>query len=171
MAGRPPKLQNQKTGAYTKENKKAQLDSLPVYKTQEFIPPLELTKKELEVWEYISDIFRQTRNCMVTDADLHMMYMYCRDKVMMDEATQRYRKNATYWMPVQHGFEKNGEPKYLLKVNPDYCIMKDKTQSCLKLIDQLGLSPLARARAGVKGANAQMEKKMFEKIMGREDEE
>lgn len=172
MAGRRPKvIVEQDVYHETKEHKEAREKSTPIYQSQEFIPPATLTAKELEVWNYIADIFRQTRNCMVTDADLHIMYMYCRDKVMMDEAMERYRKNPTYWIQVYNGEEKDGTPKYLLKVNPDYAIVKDKTTSCLKLFDQLGLTPLARARAGVKGANAQMEKKLFEKIMVRSDDE
>ncbi len=31
MAGRPPKLQNQKTGAYTKEKKKQFEEKTPIY--------------------------------------------------------------------------------------------------------------------------------------------
>ena len=62
MAGRPPKLQNQKTGAYTKATKKAQEESLPIYQSQEFEPPETLTKKELEVWNWLVKIFRGTYN-------------------------------------------------------------------------------------------------------------
>jgi hypothetical protein len=39
----------------------------------------------------------------------------------------------------------------------------------LKYIDQLGLSPLARARAGVKGANAKKDENPFEELMNRTD--
>lgn len=170
MAGRPPKLNNQKTGHYTKEELKNNEESLPVYQSQEFIAPENLNKKELEVWDYIVNIFRQTKNCMVSDADIHLMQMYCRDKVMLDEATKRYQANPTYWVNIENGFDKEGNQKYTLKANPDYVIIKDKTASCLKLFDQLGLSPLARARVGVKGANAKKDENVFSGLMARNDE-
>ena len=68
MGGRPPKLANQKTGAYTKEAKKALEDSTPIYQSQEFEPPADLTEKELEVWNWLVKVFRGTYNCMVSDA-------------------------------------------------------------------------------------------------------
>lgn len=171
MAGRPPKLNNQKTGHYTKKELSDNEESLPIYQSQEFIPPEGLSKKELEVWDYIVNIFRQTRNCMVSDADIHLMQMYCRDKVMLDEATKRYQANPTYWVNIENGCDKRtGEKKYTLKANPDYVIIKDKTASCLKLFDQLGLSPLARARVGVKGANAKKDENVFAGLLSRTDE-
>lgn len=170
MAGRPPKLNNQKTGHYTKEELKNNEESLPVYQSQEFIAPENLNEKELEVWDYIVNIFRQTKNCMVSDADIHLMQMYCRDKVMLDEATKRYQANPTYWVNIENGFDKEGNQKYTLKANPDYVIIKDKTASCLKLFDQLGLSPLARARVGVKGANAKKDEDVFKGLLERSDD-
>ena len=45
---RPPKVQN-KTGHYTKAQIKAQEDNLPIYQSQEFIPPEYLTEKEFQI--------------------------------------------------------------------------------------------------------------------------
>jgi len=168
MAGRRPKvIIEQETYHETKEHKEAREDSTPVYESQNFIAPETLTKKEKEVWDYIVNIFRQTKNCMVSDADIHLMQMYCRDKVMLDEATKRYQKNPTYWVNIENGYDKEGNQKYTLKANPDYVIIKDKTASCLKLFDQLGLSPLARARVGVKGANAKKDEDIIGSLINR----
>lgn len=171
MAGRKPKI-NIEQDIYheTKAHKENREKSTPIYQSQEFIAPKTLTKKEKDVWDYIVGIFRETKNCMVSDADIHLMQMYCRDKVMLDEATKRYQENPTYWVNIENGFDKDGNQKYSLKVNPDYLIIKDKTSSCLKLFDQLGLSPLARARVGVKGANAKEDEDMFKKLMSRSDD-
>lgn len=171
MSGRPPKLQNMKTGAYSKATKQAQEESLPIYQSQEFIPPKSLNKKELEVWGFIVNVFRQTRNCQASDADIYLMQMYCRDKVMLDEAAERWRKNPDYWVKLENGVDKNGDVKYIVKANPNYVIIKDKTASCMKISDQLGLSPLGRARAGVKGANAKIEEDLFASILNRSDDE
>lgn len=171
MAGRRPKVMvDQEVYHETKEHKEAREDSTPVYESQNFIAPETLTKKEKEVWDYIVNIFRQTKNCMVSDADIHLMQMYCRDKVMLDEATKRYQKNPTYWVNIENGYDKEGNQKYTLKANPDYVIIKDKTASCLKLFDQLGLSPLARARVGVKGANAKKDEDVFNSLLQRTDD-
>lgn len=170
MGGRPPKLQNTKTGHYTKAEKQAQEESLPIYQSQEFVAPSNLTEKQREVWDYMVNVFRQTKNCMVSDADIYLMQMYCRDKVMLDEAAERYRKDSTYWVKFENGYDRNGDIKYILKVNPDYIIIKDKTASCLKLTDQLGLSPLARARAGVKGANSKKDENLFQSLIDRSDD-
>lgn len=168
MAGRRPKvIIEQETYHETKEHKEAREDSTPVYESQNFIAPKTLTKKEKEVWDYIVNIFRETKNCMVSDADIHLMQMYCRDKVMLDEATKRYQANPTYWVNIENGFDKEGNQKYTLKANPDYVIIKDKTASCLKLFDQLGLSPLARARVGVKGANAKKDEDIIGSLINR----
>jgi hypothetical protein len=40
----------------------------------------------------------------------------------------------------------------------------------LKYFNELGLSPLARARAGVKGANAKTEENVFLQFMNRSDD-
>lgn len=168
MAGRRPKvIIEQETYHETKEHKEARESFTPIYESQNFIAPETLTKKEKEVWDYIVNIFRETKNCMVSDADIHLMQMYCRDKVMLDEATKRYQANPTYWVNIENGFDKKGNQKYTLKANPDYVIIKDKTASCLKLFDQLGLSPLARARVGVKGANAKKDEDIIGSLINR----
>lgn len=172
MAGRPPKLKNQKTGHYTKEELKDNEESLPIYQSQEFEPPETLTEKELKVWNWLVKIFRGTVNCMVSDADIQLMELYCRAKVATDEADQALKKDERAYVLINTGMiDKDGQPKMQVKANPNIKKRYDNALLCLKYFDQLGLSPLARARAGVKGANARKEKEVFGKIMVRSDDE
>lgn len=84
---------------------------MPIYQSQEFVPPKSLNKKELEVWGFIVNVFRQTRNCQASDADIYLMQMYCRDKVMLDEAAERWRKNPVF-LYLYSGREPKGSRKY-----------------------------------------------------------
>ena len=170
MAGRPPKLQNQKTGAYTKKHIKDTEESLPIYQSQEFIPPEYLTEKELEVWNWLVKIFRGTYNCMVSDADRDLMVLYCRAKVSTDEADAELKKDSRPYILVPLGVDKDGKPKTTAKPNPNLKKRHDNALLCLKYFNELGLSPLARARAGVKGANAKEEENVFMKFMDRNDD-
>lgn len=168
---RPPKLQNQKTGAYTKATLKAQEESLPVYQSQEFTPPPTLTDKELEVWNWLVKIFKGTVNCMVSDADVQLMELYCRAKVAADEADAELKKDNRAYVLVDSGMvDKDGQPKMQVKANPNIKKRHDNALLCLKFFSELGLSPLARARAGVKGANAKQEKDAFAELLNRTDD-
>lgn len=167
---RPPKVQN-KTGHYTKAQIKAQEDNLPIYQSQEFIPPEYLTEKELEVWNWLVKIFRGTYNCMVSDADRDLMVLYCRAKVSTDEADAELKKDSRPYLQFDTGMlDQDGQPKLQLKANPNIKKRHDNALLCLKYFDQLGLSPLARARAGVKGANAKQEENVFENLINRTDD-
>ena len=171
MAGRPPKLNNQKTGNYTKKQIEDNEKSLPIYQSQEFIPPPTLTEKELEVWNWLVKIFRGTVNCMVSDADVQLMELYCRAKVATDEADAELKKDNRAYVLVDSGMtDKDGQPKMQIKANPNLKKRHDNSLLCLKFFDQLGLSPLARARAGVKGANAKQEKDVFGELLNRTDD-
>ena len=169
MGGRPPKLANQKTGAYTKEAEKALENSTPIYQSQEFEPPADLTEKELEVWNWLVKVFRGTYNCMVSDADKDLMQLYCRAKVATDEADAELKKNPKPYVLVALGIDKDGKPKTTAKANPNIKKRHDNALLCLKYFNELGLSPLARARAGVKGANAKEDENVFLKFMDRSD--
>lgn len=171
MAGRPPKLNNQKTGNYTKKQIEDNEKSLPIYQSQEFTPPPTLTEKELEVWNWLVKIFRGTYNCMVSDADRDLMVLYCRAKVLTDEADAELKKDNRAYITVKTGmYDKNGDEKTQVKANPYIKQRHDNALLCLKYIDQLGLSPLARARAGVKGANAKKEENIFTDLLNRTDD-
>ena len=171
MAGRKPKvIVEQEIYHETKEHKEAREKSTPIYQSQEFKPPESLTKKELEVWEWLVNVFRNTVNCMVSDADVQLMELYCRAKVATDEADQALKKDDRAYVLVPLGVDKDGKPKTTAKPNPNIKKRHDNALLCLKYFDQLGLSPLARARAGVKGANAQKEENVFIKFMERNDD-
>ena len=156
----------------TKAHKEAREKSTPIYQSQEFIAPDYLTDKEKEVWDWLATIFRGTYNCMVGDADRDLMVLYCRAKVATDEADDALKKdNRPYILYPMGMFDKDGNEKMQLKANPNIKKRHDNALLCLKYIDQLGLSPLARARAGVKGANAKEEESIFLKFMGRSDDD
>lgn len=170
---RQPKVNiNQDIYHETKSHKEAREKSTPIYQSQEFIAPDYLTDKEKEVWDWLATIFRGTYNCMVGDADRDLMVLYCRAKVATDEADAALKKdNRPYILYPMGMFDKDGNEKMQLKTNPNIKKRHDNALLCLKYIDQLGLSPLARARAGVKGANAKEEESIFLKIMGRSDDD
>ena len=172
MAGRKPKINiDQEVYHETKEHKQAREESTPVYQSQKFIAPDYLTEKELDVWNWLVKIFRGTYNCMVSDADRDLMVLYCRAKVATDEADAELKKDNRAYVLVDSGMtDKDGQPKMQVKANPNLKKRHDNALLCLKFFDQLGLSPLARARAGVKGANAKQEQNVFANLMSRTDD-
>lgn len=169
---RKPKVNiNQDIYHETKSHKEAREKSTPIYQSQEFIAPDYLTDKEKEVWDWLATIFRGTYNCMVSDADRDLMVLYCRAKVATDEADAELKKDNRAYVLVDSGMtDKDGQPKMQVKANPNIKKRHDNALLCLKYIDQLGLSPLARARAGVKGANAKQEENVFANLMSRTDD-
>ena len=172
MAGRKPKINiDQEVYHETKEHKQAREESTPIYQSQEFTPPPTLTKKELEVWNWLVKIFRGTVNCMVSDADVQLMELYCRAKVATDEADAELKKDNRAYVLVDSGMtDKDGQPKMQVKANPNLKKRHDNALLCLKFFSELGLSPLARARAGVKGCNAKKEQNLFEELLSRTDD-
>lgn len=157
---------------YAKSNKyiKDREENTPVYESQNFIPPETLTEKELEVWEWLVGIFRETVNCRVSDADVHLMELYCRAKVATDEADAELKKDPRAYVIIPLGVDKDGKPKTTAKPNPNLKKRLDNANLCIKLFDQLGLSPIARARAGLKAANAKSELDIFKELMNRTDD-
>ena len=172
MAGRKPKINiDQEVYHETKEHKHAREESTPIYQSQEFIAPDYLTEKELDVWNWLVKIFRGTYNCMVSDADRDLMVLYCRAKVATDEADAELKKDNRAYVLVDSGMtDKDGQPKMQVKANPNLKKRHDNALLCLKFFSELGLSPLARARAGVKGCNAKKEQNLFEELLSRTDD-
>lgn len=172
MAGRKPKINvDQEVYHETKEHKQAREEATPIYQSQEFIAPDYLTEKELDVWNWLVKIFRGTYNCMVSDADRDLMVLYCRAKVATDEADAELKKDNRAYVLVDSGMtDKDGQPKMQVKANPNLKKRHDNSLLCLKFFSELGLSPLARARAGVKGCNAKKEQDIFEELLSRTDE-
>lgn len=157
---------------YKKSNKyiETREKETPVYASQNFIPPPTLTKAELEVWEWLVGIFRETINCRVSDADVHLMEEYCRAKVASNEAHERILKNPNYYVIVPLGKDRNGDIKTTAKPNPDYKIRTDSVKLVDKLWRELGLSPVARSRIGIGAANAKSDLDVFKKLMERTDD-
>lgn len=145
-------------------------ENTPIYQSQEFIPPPTLTDKEREVWDWLVSIFRATVNCRVSDADVHLMELYCRAKVATDEADAELKKDPRAYLIVPLGKDSKGNIKTTAKPNPNIKKRNDNAALCIKLFDQLGLSPLARARAGLKAANAQADMDIFKELMNRSDD-
>lgn len=168
--GRNPKvIPDNEISRKTKEEVEAVENNTPVYESQEFIPPEDLTTEERKVWDWLVRIFRETVNCRVSDADVHLMQMYCRSKVAADEAYKAIKKDPRYYILIPAGFDKNGNEKVISKTNPNYKIWKENSELCLKYFDQLGLTPLARARVGIKGAKSQKETDLYNFLNNRTD--
>lgn len=172
MGGRPPKIRgtNEKPAGYRKKDLQLLKDSTPIYQSQEFKPPETLTEAQLKVWEEIVDIFRNTYNCMVSDADAYIIELYCRARVACDEAENDLRKDPRAHIIVSLGVDKDGKEKTTAKPNPNLKKRKDNMELVLKYSDQLGLTPLARAKAGVRGANSKKDIDVFAELMQRSDD-
>lgn len=171
MAGRRPKTYiDTDRNHMPKAEQEARANATPVYQSQEFVPPASLTTKEREVWDWLVKIFRETTNCMVSDADVHLMELYCRAKVAADEADAELKKDKRAYILVPLGVDKNGNAKTTAKPNPNIKKRHDNMVLCLKYFEELGLTPLARARAGVKGTNAKKDEDLFAKFMNRSDD-
>lgn len=171
MAGRRPKTYiDTDKNHMPKAEQEARANATPVYQSQEFKAPPTLTAKEREVWDWLVKIFRETTNCMVSDADVHLMELYCRAKVAADEADAELKKDGRAYILVPLGKDKNGEIKTTAKPNPNIKKRHDNMVLCLKYFEELGLTPLARARAGVKGTNAKKDEDLFAKFMNRSDD-
>lgn len=146
-------------------------DLAPIYQSQDFEPPEDLTSAELKVWEWLVKIFRGTVNCRVSDADRDLMQLYCRAKVATDEADKKYKADPRPYILVALSVDKKTkEPKTTAKPNPYLKIRNDNATLCVKLFDQLGLSPIARTRMGMKAANAENDSEIYNDFMMRTDE-
>ena len=171
MAGRRPNvIIEQEVSHKTKAHKEARENSTPIYQSQEFIAPETLSEKELEVWNWLVSVFRQTYNCRVSDADVQLMELYCRSKVACDEADEELKKDNRPYLIFKTGmFDTDGQEKTQLKANPNIKKRHDNALLCLKFFDQLGVSPLVRAKAGIAGCNSKLEKSPFEELLNRTD--
>ena len=87
-----------------------------------------------------------------------------------DEADAAIKEDPRAYLVYECGEDKDGNPKYVLKANPNIKKRNDNAALCIRLADQLGLSPQARARAGLKAANAKRKDDPFRKMMQRKDD-
>ena len=170
MAGRLPSITPDKKLHRSNEELRDRNEETPIYQRQEFKMPRTLTKEERKVWKFLVQVFRETVNCRVSDADVDMMVLYCRAKVATDEADAALKEDPRAYLVYECGEDKVGNPKYVLKANPNIKKRNDNAALCIRLADQLGLSPQARARAGLKAANAKRKDDPFRKMMQRKDD-
>lgn len=170
MAGRLPSITSDKKLHRSNEELRDRNEETPIYQRQEFKMPRTLTKEERKVWKFLVQVFRETVNCRVSDADVDMMVLYCRAKVATDEADAALKEDPRAYLVYECGEDKDGNPKYVLKANPNIKKRNDNAALCIRLADQLGLSPQARARAGLKAANAKRKDDPFRKMMQRKDD-
>ncbi len=170
MAGRLPGMAPNKNLKRSNEELKTREEQTPIYQKQEFKPPKDLTREERKVWKWLAGIFRETINCRVSDADVHLMTIYCRAKVAFDEADAALKEDNRPFVAFECGKDKDGEPKYQLKPNPNIKKRADNAALCIKLFDQLGLSPVARSRMGLGAANAKKNSDVFMRLMARKDD-
>lgn len=170
MAGRLPGTTANKNLKRSNEELKTREEQTPIYQKQEFKPPKNLTKEERKVWKWLAEIFRETINCRVSDADVHLMTIYCRAKVAFDEADAALKEDGRAYVIVPLGKDSDGNLKTTAKPNPNIKKRLDNAALCIKLFDQLGLSPVARARMGLGAANAKKGDDIFRKLMGRNDD-
>lgn len=170
MAGRLPSIAPDKKLHRSNEELRERNEETPIYQRQEFKTPKSLTAAEKKVWKFLVQVFRETVNCRVSDADVDMMVLYCRAKVATDEADAALKEDPRAYLVYECGEDKDGNPKYVLKANPNIRKRNDNAALCIRLADQLGLSPQARARAGLKAANAKRKDDPFRKMMQRKDE-
>lgn len=170
MAGRLPSITPDKKLHRSNEELRDRNEETPIYQRQEFKTPKSLTAAEKKVWKFLVQVFRETVNCRVSDADVDMMVLYCRAKVATDEADAALKEDPRAYLVYECGEDKDGNPKYVLKANPNIKKRNDNAALCIRLADQLGLSPQARARAGLKAANAKRKDDPFRKMMQRKDE-
>ena len=170
MAGRLPSITPDKKLHRSNEELRDRNEETPIYQRQEFKMPRTLTKEERKVWKFLVQVFRETVNCRVSDADVDMMVLYCRAKVATDEADAALKEDPRAYLVYECGEDKDGNPKYVLKANPNIKKRNDNAALCIRLADQLGLSPQARARAGLKAANAKRMDDPFRKMMQRKDD-
>ena len=174
MAGRPPKINiDQETYHETKEHKEDRENATPIYESQEFVPPAGLTQAELDIWNKLVAIIRETKGGYVSDADIMVMETYCKSKAEYDRACKEWNKNPQMYVQVNvGGVDKNDMPKTTIKENQWYKIKKDFSLIMTKYLDQLGISPLGRAKQGLQSSKSKKdrEKEKLMNLFNREDD-
>ena len=145
----------------TKEHKEIREKSTPIYEKQDFVAPESLSKDELKIWNHLVEIIKGTHGGYVSDADIMVMEVYCKAKSEYDNACKQWDKNRTMYVEVKTGsYDRNGDAKTALKVNQWYQIKKDFSLIMTKYLDQLGISPLGRAKQGIQATKSRMDKEM-----------
>lgn len=134
MAGRLPSIAPDKKLHRSNEELRERNEETPIYQRQEFKMPKSLTAAEKKVWKFLVQVFRETVNCRVSDADVDMMVLYCRAKVATDEADAALKEDPRAYLVYACGEDKDGNSKYVLKANPN--IKKPDLHAFLYLLRQ-----------------------------------
>lgn len=171
MPGRKPKVVHDRIKeGMSKQQLKDIEDATPIYESQNFVPPKDLTARERKIWDWLVDVFHKTVNCRVSDADVQLMQLYCRAKAAADEADEALKKDPSPYVIFKTGmYDKDGQEKTQLKANPNIKKRHDNMLLCYKYFGELGLSPVARAKAGRQAANAKEEKALWKQFLERTD--
>jgi P27 family predicted phage terminase small subunit len=126
----------------------------PVCESQNFIAPKSLNKSEKVIWDDLVKILKSIHGSYISDADIMTMEIYCKNKAEYDKACKDWEKNPEMYIKVGSGnYEFDGTEKIQLKTNPAYTIKRDFSKIMLQYLDQLGISPLGRARQGRQATN------------------
>jgi len=159
----------------TKIQLQIEADKTPIYQKQDFPYPKEMNSMdERNVWDWLVNIFRQTSNCRASDADINLMLLYCRAKVDYEKSDEEIRKLKTEDFYIRYDTGRStpdGDTIYQIKKNPLYEIRKESYSVIIKIGDQLGLSPLGRARQGLAAANASNPDDVLKDIQNRESDD
>lgn len=175
MAGRQPRIGNVDNEISKLSNKEIEtLEELtPICESQNFIAPKSLTKEERIIWNDLVKILKSVHGSYISDADVMTMEIYCKAKAEYDRAVIEWEKNPKLNVQIEiGGFDSLGEPKTALKINQWYTIKKDFSNIMLKYLDQLGISPLGRAKQGRQATNnkKQEEKEQLLSLFNRKDD-
>lgn len=171
-AGRPPKaVIDTKKNHMSKDELKSREAHTPVYARQDFKVPETLNEAETAVWNHLVEIYRAMSNCPVSDADRDLMEIYCRAKVAFDEADAELKVHPDAYVRIPIGYDKNMKLKWGLKANPNIKKRQDNANLCIKLFGELGLSPNARAKVGISGANADKNEPWFKSLLNWSDDD
>ena len=98
MAGRLPSITPDKKLHRSNDELRDRNEETPIYQRQEFKMPKSLTAAEKKVWKFLVQVFRETVNCRVSDADVDMMVLYCRAKVATDEADAALKEDPRAYL-------------------------------------------------------------------------
>ena len=174
-AGRNPRTHeiDNNISKLSKEEIEITKEMTPICETQEFEPPSSLTKEELKIWNDTVKIIRSVQGSYVSDADVMTLEVFCKAKAEYDRACKEWAKNPDMYVQVlTGGKDRDGDLKSTSKINQWYVIKKDFSMIMLKYLDQLGISPLGRAKQGKQATKSKMakEKEDFMNLFNRSDD-
>lgn len=174
MTGRKPRTVKVDKEVSKLSNKEIEMleDMTPVCDSQNFTAPKSLNKAERIIWDELVTILRSVHGSYISDADIMTMEIYCKGKAEYDRACVDWEKNPTMYLNIANGFDNHGEQKTVLKINQNYTIKRDFSKIMLSYLDQLGISPLGRAKQGRQATNnkKQEEREKLLNLINRDED-